>query len=147
MSDQRLGGMWETLVMGSILSGQAMLTYTWEKKLIQVCHNQRISNTDEEQSGEVKSKAEGVCVCRIYLRYPQGTADVSPLGSCTCCLHGAALLRTQKALRVDAEDARPAQPVSNRHFDDAVTRLWGEGIGTVIINIIHLKLIARQTFI
>lgn len=26
--DQRLGGMWETLVMGSILSGQAMLTYT-----------------------------------------------------------------------------------------------------------------------
>lgn len=26
MSDQRLGGMWETLVMGSILSGQAMLT-------------------------------------------------------------------------------------------------------------------------
>lgn len=26
MRDQRLGGMWETLVMGSILSGQAMLT-------------------------------------------------------------------------------------------------------------------------
>lgn len=27
MRDHRLGGMWETLVMGSILSGQAMLTY------------------------------------------------------------------------------------------------------------------------
>lgn len=116
------------------------------KKLIHVITRGCLTLT-EEQSGEVKSKAEGVCVCRIYLRYPQGTADVSPLGSCTCCLHGAALLRTQKALRVDAEDARPAQPVSNRHFDDAVTRLWGEGIGTVIINIIHLKLIARQTFI
>lgn len=30
MRDQRLGGMWETLVMGSILSGQAMLTYNSE---------------------------------------------------------------------------------------------------------------------
>lgn len=27
MRDQRLGGMCETLVMGSILSGQAILTY------------------------------------------------------------------------------------------------------------------------
>lgn len=62
----------------------------------------------------------------IYLWYPQGTAYMCPLGACTCGLHGTALLGTQKALRVDAEDTRPAQPVSNRHFDYAVAGLWGE---------------------
>lgn len=66
------------------------------------------------------------CTC-VYLGYPQGTADVGPLGACSCCLHGAALLRTQKALGADAEDARPAQPVPQRHFDDAVTGLQKRG--------------------
>lgn len=77
----------------------------------------------------------------MYLWYPQGTADVGPLGACSCCLHGAALLRTQKALRVDAEDACPAQPVPQRHFDDAVTGLQkeqrvGEFSGTQVFKII-----------
>lgn len=62
----------------------------------------------------------------IYLWYPQGTAYMCPLGAGTCGLHGTALLRTQKALWVDAEDTRPTQPVSNRHFDYTVTGLWGE---------------------
>lgn len=51
---------------------------------------------------------------------------MSPLGACTCGFHGTALLGTQKALRVDAEDTRPAQPVSDRHFDYAIAGLWGE---------------------
>lgn len=48
---------------------------------------------------------------------------MGPLGACSCRLHGATLLGTQKALGADAEDARPAQPVPQRHFDDAVTGL------------------------
>lgn len=52
-----------------------------------------------------------------------------PLSACTRSLHGTALLRTQKALWVDAEDTRPAQPVPKRHFDDAITGLWGEQQG------------------
>lgn len=52
-----------------------------------------------------------------------------PLSACTCSLHGTALLRTQKALWVDAEDTRPAQPVPKRHFDNAITGLWGEQQG------------------
>lgn len=71
-------------------------------------------------AGAAQDAGSGTCA---YLGYPQGTADVGPLGACSCCLHGAALLRTQKALGADAEDARPAQPVPQRHFDDAVTGL------------------------
>lgn len=59
----------------------------------------------------------------MYLGYPQGTADVGPLGACSCCLHGATLHGTQKALGADAEDTCPAKPVPQRHFDDAVTGL------------------------
>lgn len=57
---------------------------------------------------------------------------MGPLSARTCCLHGSALLGTQKALGVDAEDARPAQPVPKRHFDDAVTGLWGEQQGGLL---------------
>lgn len=78
-----------------------------------------------EQREVVKNAAEDLSVC-TNLWYPQGTAYMCPLGTCTRSLHGTAFLRTEKALRVDPEDARPAQPVSNRHFDDAVTGLWGE---------------------
>ncbi len=61
-----------------------------------------------------------------------------PLGACTCRLHGPALLRTQKALRIDAEDTSPTQPVSNRHFDDAITGLCGEQqVGTFATDVMR----------
>lgn len=112
MRDQRLGGMWETLVMGSIRSGQAMLTYTikpcatWWEIDRQIWANGGYAERDK------------------YLWYPQGTAHMRPLGPGTCGLHGTALLRTQQALRVDAEDTCPTKPVSNRNFNDAITSLW-----------------------
>lgn len=62
----------------------------------------------------------------VYLWYPQGTANMRPLGARSCGLHGSALQGTQKALRVDAEDARSAQPVPNRHFDYSIAGLRGE---------------------
>lgn len=112
MRDQRLGGMWETLVMGSILSGQAMLTYREE-----------IYTVGVGVIREVRRRSGGF----VYLWYPQGAAYVSPFGAFTCRFHGAAFLRTQEALWVEAEHARPAQPVSYRHFDYAVAGLWGRG--------------------
>lgn len=63
----------------------------------------------------------------VYLWDPQGAAHVSPFGSGTRRLHSSTLLWTQKTLWVDAEDTRPTEPVPNRHFDDAVTSLGGEG--------------------
>lgn len=73
---------------------------------------------------------------RIYLWDPKSTADMSPLGACTCGFHGTALLGTQKALRVDAKDASPAQPVSDRHFDYAIAGLWGEQQVTLVTNVL-----------
>lgn len=46
MRDQRLGGMWETLVMGSILSGQAMLTCRGGKKVSPVTQYTRRNPQD-----------------------------------------------------------------------------------------------------
>lgn len=106
MRDQRLGGMWETLVMGSILSGQAMLTY----------NSQNVSPGEPILSQLLES----------YLWYPQSTADVGPFSGRARGLHGAALLWTQQALGGDAEDASPAQPVPKRDFYNAVAGL-GEG--------------------
>lgn len=57
MRDQRLGGMWETLVMGSILSGQAMLTCSREHK-----QHESLPNTCC-----VTSEAEGVSSLRLPL--------------------------------------------------------------------------------
>lgn len=54
-----------------------------------------------------------------------------PLGASTCSLHGTTLLWTQKALRINAEDAGSTQPVSNRHFDNTITGLQAEQEHTV----------------
>lgn len=110
MRDQRLGGMWEILVMGSILSGQAMLT----------CSGGKASPAPE---GTTRSPQ----VSESYLRYPQSTADVRPFSACTCGLHGAALLWTEQTLGVDAQDTSPAQPVPKRDFDNAITGLGERG--------------------
>ena len=75
-----------------------------------------------------EEQTEGNAVGAVYLWYPQGTAYMCPLGARTCSLHGTALLGTQKALWVDTENARPTEPVSNRHFDNAITSLWEENL-------------------
>lgn len=109
MRDQRLGGMWETLVMGSILSGQAMLTCKGGKSV--TC-------------GPVyNKKARGCQLFESYLWDPQSTADMCPFSACACGLHGAAFLWTEQTLGADAEDAGPAQPVPKRDFDNTITGL------------------------
>ena len=44
-----------------------------------------------------------------HLRDPEGAGDVSPLAPCPGRLHGAALVRTQLARRLDSQDAGATQ--------------------------------------
>lgn len=51
---------------------------------------------------------------------------MSPPCAGSCRLHGPAFLGTQEALRVNTEDACPAQPITNGHLNNAVARLRKE---------------------
>ena len=62
----------------------------------------------------------GVCV---YLRDPEGAADVGPLGPAARGLHGSAPLGTQLAARGQTQRTRPAQPAALGNLLDPVARL------------------------
>lgn len=128
MRDQRLGGMWDTLVMGSILSGQAMLT----------CRGVTLTAWWAVIQNKLYMQDRRCTWLMIYLWYPQSAAHMCPLGACSRGLHGAALQGTQEALRVDAEDTRPAQPVSNRHFDDTIAGLRDTRWLMLYLNWVHV---------
>lgn len=60
---------------------------------------------------------------KTYLRYPEGTAYMSPFSARPGSLHCTPSFRTQKALRVDTKHTSSAQPVSIWHFHNAIAGL------------------------
>lgn len=92
-------------------------------------HPLRTSDAHLRQRERVTSgpiNKRGSKLIESYFWYPQSTADVRPFRARTRGFHGTALLWAQQALRGDAEDAGPAQPVPERDFYNSVTGLGGE---------------------
>ncbi len=56
-------------------------------------------------------------------RYPKRAADVSPLLTALCGLHGTSTVGAEFALRLDSQSTRPANPRTRRDTGDAVARL------------------------
>lgn len=66
-----------------------------------------------------------------YFWYPEGTADVDPLGTTSSGFHGPAFFRTQMAFGKDAQCTGTTKPAALRNLQYTVTRLWG---GTLLYN-------------
>lgn len=58
-----------------------------------------------------------------YLRDPQSTADVDPLGPTAGGLHGSAFLGTQQTLRLNPQGTGAAEPAALWDLKDSVTGL------------------------
>lgn len=62
-----------------------------------------------------------------YLRDPQSTADVDPLGPTAGGLHGSAFLGTQQTLRLNPQGTGAAEPAALWNLEDSVTGLGRHG--------------------
>ena len=69
-----------------------------------------------------------------HLRDPEGAGDVSPLAPRPGRLHGAALVRTELARRLDSQDAGATQPGPAGNGGDAVTGLVHADVALVAEN-------------
>ncbi len=61
-----------------------------------------------------------------YFWYPEGAADMDPLGATSSGFHSPAFFRTQMAFGKDAQRTGTTKPAALRNLQYTVTRLWGD---------------------